>query len=157
MGIVDNQAFDVQLITNGRTETRRIAFGDVKSIKLIKTLRPAPMPEKLPLKDLATAIPRGSLVEVRFGRGVEPNRIRGRIGHVADQEISLQVFQSGNIQERTFRFDDLQSMSVVDSLEIVSQPEKVHRAFGYGLAIALTVVGVLALIGGILWATKGGG
>jgi hypothetical protein len=90
-------------------------------------------------------------------RPMKPNRIRGRIGHVTDREISLQVLQYGNIQDRAIRLDELQSISVVDSLEIVSIPEMVHRIIGYGLAISLTVVAVLALIGGMLLATRGGG
>ncbi len=75
----------------------------------------------------------------------------------ADEEISLQVLQYGNIQDRTIRFDELQSISVVDSLEIVSKPEQVHRTIGYGLAIMLAAVGILALIGGILVASHAGG
>ncbi len=157
IGMVDNQAVEIQILGEGRSETRRVAFADIKTIRVIKIMRTAPVRTGTTAREQATAIPRGALVEVQLGPGQKPNRIRGRIGHVVDQEIELQVLQDGNIRDKTFRFDELQSISMVDSLEITSKPEKVHRAIGFGLGITLAVVGVLLLIGGILIATQSGG
>ncbi len=157
MGMVDNQGIEIRVSGDGGTETRHFTFEEIKTIKLIAITRAAQVAGDAPARAQAAGIPRGTLVELRLLGDQRPNRIRGRIGGATDKDVILQVIQYGNIEDRTFRLDDLQSISTVDSLEIVSKPEKVHRAIGYGLALTLATLGVLALVGGILVATRSGG
>jgi len=146
MGLLDNQAFDL-IVENSGGEPRSIPFGQVKSLKLVNSLRAEPVERGSTLEATAHAIPKGTLVEVRFAGKQKPSWLRGRIGEAGSQEFQIQVLRSGMIDVRTLRFAEVESITPVDSLWAGSAPAKVHRAIGTGLSIALTAVLVLVIVG----------
>jgi hypothetical protein len=145
MGQLDNQAFDL-VIENSGGEPRSILFSQVKSLKLMKTVRAATVERSASPEAAAQAIPKGALVEVRFAGKQTPNWIRGRIGLAGSQEFQIQVVRSGVIEVHTLRFAEVESIKPVDSLWVASAPVKVHRVIGTGVSIALTAVLVLAIV-----------
>jgi hypothetical protein len=145
MGQLDNQAFDL-VIENSGGEPRSIPFGQVRSLKLVKTVQAKPVERSSSLEATARAIPKGALVEVRFVGKQTPNWIRGRIGLAGGQEFQIQVLRSGIIDVHTLRFAEVESIKPVDSLWAASAPAKVHRVIGTGVSIALSAVLVLAII-----------
>jgi len=145
MGQLDNQAFDLA-IENSGGEPRNIPFDQVKSLKLVTTLRANPIQPGATLEATAGAIPKGALVEVRFAGKHKLNRLRGRMGHAGSQEFQIQVLRSGTIDEETLRFAEVESIQPVDSLRVDSAVAKVHRGIGTGVSIALTGALVLVVV-----------
>lgn len=145
MGLLDNQAFYL-LIENSGGEPRSIPFEQVKSLKVVESLRFGPVEPGSTPEATVHAIPKGALVEVRFAGKHKPDRLRGRIGQAGSQEFQIQVLRSGAIEVDTLRFADVESIKPVDNLWVESTPAKVHRGIGIGVSIALTAVLVLVVV-----------
>ena len=145
MGLLNDQAFDLA-IENSAGEPRNIPFDQVESLRLVKKVRAKPLEQGLTPEATAQAIPKGTLVEVRFAGKQTPNWLRGRIVQAGSQEFQMQVFRSGRIDMQTLRFAEVESIKPVDSLWVSSAPAKVHRVIGTGVSIALTTVLVLAIV-----------
>jgi len=145
MGMLNDQAFDLA-IGNSAGEHRNIPFDQVESLRLVKKLRAKPFELGLTPESTAHAIPKGTLVEVRFAGKQTPNWLRGRISQAGDQEFQIQVLRSGRIDVQTLRFADVESIKPVDTLWVSSAPAKVNRVIGTGVSIALTTVLVLAIV-----------
>jgi hypothetical protein len=145
MGLLDNQGFDLA-IENAGSEPRKMAFDQVTALRLVKKLQVKPIERSSTPEAAAQALPKGTLVEVRFTRRQSPDWLRGRIVQGGSQEFQIQVLRSGQIENQTLRFADVQSIRPVDSLSVSSAPAKVHRVIGTGVSIALTAVLVLAIV-----------
>ena len=145
MGMLNDQAFELA-IENSAGEPRNIPFDQVESLRLVKKLRVKPIEQGLTTEALTQALPKGTLVEVRFAGKQTPSWLRGRIGQAGSQEFQIQVFRSGRIDTQTLRFAEVESIKPVDSLWASSAPIKVQRAIGTGVSIALTSVLVLAIV-----------
>jgi len=153
MGLLNDQAFDLDIDTS-TGQTRTILFDQVESLRLVRKVRARPLEQGLTRESTAQAIPKGTLVEVRFAGKQTPNWLRGRIGPADSQEFQIQVFRSGRIDMQTLRFAEVESIKPVDSLWASSAPIKVQRVIGAGISIALTTVLVLAIV--LLVAAKTG-
>ncbi|MGD0579277.1 MAG: hypothetical protein ABSC08_10155 [Bryobacteraceae bacterium] len=155
MGQLDNKAFDLVSAESG--DTRSIPFGQVKSMKVVKNPPQAKPIEPGPtLEATASAIPKGSLVEVRFTGKHKPSWLRGRIGEAGSQEFQIQVFQSGKIDVQTLRFAEVESVKPVDSLWVQSPPAKVGHGIGIGVGIALAAGLVVVIVAVIVYVTHMG-
>jgi hypothetical protein len=153
MGMLNDQAFELA-IENSAGEPRNIPFDQVESLRLVKKLRVKPIEQGLTPEAMTQAIPKGTLVEVRFPGKQSPNWLRGRIGQAGSQEFQIQVVRAGRIDDQTLRFAEVESIKPVDSLWVSSAPAKVNRVIGTGVSIALTTVLVLAIV--LLVAAKTG-
>jgi len=145
MGLLNDQAFDLA-IENSAAEPRNISFDHVESLRLVKKPRVRPLEQGLTPEAIAQAVPKGTLVEVRFAGKQTPNWLRGRISQAGTQEFQIQVLRSGRIDMQTLRFAEVESIKPVDSLWVSSAPIKVQRVIGTGVSIALTAVLVLAIV-----------
>ena len=145
MGLLNDQAFDLDIDTS-TGQTRSIPFDQVESLRLVRKVRAKPLEQGLTPESTAQAIPKGTLVEVRFAGKQTPNWLRGRIGPAGSQEFQMQVLRSGRIDMQTLRFAEVESIKPVDSLWASSAPIKVQRVIGTGISIALTTVLVLAIV-----------
>ncbi len=145
MGLLDNQAFELA-VENSGGEPRSILFDQVKSLKVVKSVRNGPLDPGSTPQAAARAIPKGALVEVRFPGQRKPNWLRGRMGQAGGEDFQIQVFRSGAIEAQTLRFADVESIKPVDSLWVESTPAKVHRGIGTGVSIALTAALVLVVV-----------
>jgi hypothetical protein len=145
MGLLDNQAFELA-IENSGGEPRSIPFEQVKSLRLVKRAQAQRVERIANPGNVAQAIPKGTLVEVRFVGKQTPNWLRGRIDQAGSEEFRIQVLRSGTIDFQTLRFAEVESIRPVDSLWVSSAPAKVQRIIGSGVSIALTAVLVLAIV-----------
>ena len=153
IGQLDNQAFDLTVANSGG-QSRSIPFDQVKSLKVLKTVRAEPVEHNF-TPTTAQTIPKGALVEVRFVAKQQPNWLRGRMGQVGSQDFQVQVFRSGIIDTQTIRLGEVQSIKPVDTLWVESTPAKVHRAIGTGVSIALTTALILVVVGVVILVTHG--
>lgn len=145
MGMLDNQGFDMA-VENSGSEPRKISFDQVRSLRLVKKLQAKPIERSSTPEVAAQALPKGTLVEVRFTGKQTPGSLRGRIVQAGGQEFQLQLLRSGRIENQTLHFADVESIQPVDSLWVSSAPAKVSRVIGTGVSIALTAVLVLAVV-----------
>lgn len=154
MGMIDNQAFELVMEKPGG-EPRSIAFGQVKSLRIVRKLRVQLAEPGATQEATARAIPKGTLVEVRLAGKQSPAWLRGRIGQTGSQDFQVQVFRSGMIDVQTLRFADIESIKPVDSLWVDSRPAKAGRAIAIGVSIALSAVLVLVIVVVIVAKTGG--
>jgi hypothetical protein len=152
MGLLDNDAFDLA-IENSGVEPRRIPFGQVKSLKLVRRVPAQPVGRGLSPEATATAIPIGALVEVRFVGNAKPKWLRGRIGRVGPQELQVQILRSGGIDVQTIGFAEVESVRTVDSLSVLSGPAKAHRGIVIGIGVALGAALVVVIVAAVAAAT----
>src|SRR4030095_2196854 len=126
MGLLNNQAFDLAR-GNSAGEPRKIPFDQVESLRLVKKLRATPVERGSTPQVAAQAIPKGTLVEVRFAGKQTPNWLRGRIGQADSGGFQITVLRSGTIDSQTVRFAEVESIKPVDSLWVSSAPAKVQH------------------------------
>jgi hypothetical protein len=91
--------------------------------------------QKPTLKEQVVQIPAGSQVEVRL---LNKERLRGRLGEVSDETITVQIAQADRIDTRKVAFGDVKSVRVIGN-------ESKKRGILIGVAAAFGTLLVLAL------------
>jgi hypothetical protein len=91
--------------------------------------------QKPTLKEQVVQIPAGSQVEVHL---LNKERLRGRLGEVSDETITVQIAQADRIDTRKVAFGDVKSVRVIGN-------ESKKRGILIGVAAAFGTLLVLAL------------
>ena len=92
------------------------------------------------IQEQLVLIPAGNLVEVKT---MAKQKLRGRLGALTTDSFELQIAKGGQLQAQLIRFDQVKRVKVVDQRVGLSTGGKI----GVG---ALVVVGVFAVLGGII-------
>lgn len=145
MGMVDNEAFVLGLENSGGV-SRRITFGEVRSLKLLKMVHLQPLGQGLTVEEAVQKIPKGVLVEVRLTGKQIPNKLRGRIVDNHSKGFQIQVYRSGVIDVRTVGYAEVVSIRTVDTLWRESTSAKVGRGIGTSVSILLTGALVVVIV-----------
>jgi hypothetical protein len=99
--------------------------------------------QKPALKEQVIQIPSGAQVEVRL---LNKERIRGRLGDISDEGITVQIAQANRIETRQVAFSDVKS---------VKEVRKQRTALYVFLGVAMTL-GLLLGVGYAIDAARGG-